>query len=110
MIKLKKGPIRSTSRSLFVLCCRGIAQSFSGSPFNTLGIAVDIGTVSSTSEPVVYALGVVRDPAIRYTNGLVQIEERSSYYWSQFTNIHDVVCRFVGPLLTALFLTFSLGS
>ncbi|KAL5533549.1 hypothetical protein ACEPAG_9 [Sanghuangporus baumii] len=79
-------------------------------PFNTLGIAVDIGSVSSTSEPVAYALGVVRDPAIRYTNDLVQIEERSSYYWSQFTNIHDVIAEVLNHFGDALSGAISLDS
>ncbi|KAL5536145.1 hypothetical protein ACEPAF_4250 [Sanghuangporus sanghuang] len=79
-------------------------------PFNTLGIAVDIGSVSSTSEPVAYALGVVRDPAIRYSNELVQIEERSSYYWSQFTNIHDVIAEVLNHFDDALSGAISLDS
>ena len=61
------------------------------SPFDTLGIAVDVGDVQSQSTPVVFALGVVRDPSIKYININVQEEDRSSYYWSQFSNIHDVV-------------------
>ncbi|EJC98586.1 DUF1793-domain-containing protein [Fomitiporia mediterranea MF3/22] len=59
--------------------------------FDTLAIAVDLGTVSSVTDPVVYALGVVRDPVVQYANRNVQIEKRSSYYWSNFSTIHDVV-------------------
>ncbi|EJC98584.1 DUF1793-domain-containing protein [Fomitiporia mediterranea MF3/22] len=59
--------------------------------FDTLAIAVDLGTVSSVTDPVVYALGVVRDPVVQYANRYVQIEKRSSYYWSNFSNIHDVI-------------------
>ena len=56
-----------------------------------MAIAVDLGSISSTSEPVSYAIGVVRDPVVQYTNSLVQIQELRAYYWSQFSNIHDVV-------------------
>ncbi|KAL5508744.1 hypothetical protein ACEPAG_4723 [Sanghuangporus baumii] len=62
-----------------------------GPPFNILSLSVDLGSVSSTSEPIAFALGVVRDPVIQYTNRLAQIEERSAYYWSQFANIQDVI-------------------
>ncbi|EJC98583.1 uncharacterized protein FOMMEDRAFT_96129 [Fomitiporia mediterranea MF3/22] len=58
--------------------------------YDTMGIAVDLGTVNSISETLVYALGVVRDPVVQYANQKVQIEKRSSYYWSKFTNVHDV--------------------
>ena len=59
--------------------------------FDTLAIGVDLGTVSSVTDPIVYALGVVRDPVVQYANRNVQIEKRSSYYWSNFSSIHDVV-------------------
>ncbi|EJD08023.1 DUF1793-domain-containing protein [Fomitiporia mediterranea MF3/22] len=61
-----------------------------GQPFfDTMAIAVDLGTISSVSDPVVYTLGVVRDPVVQYANRNVQIEKRSSYYWSNFSNIRD---------------------
>ena len=64
------------------------------SPFDTVGIAVDVGTVeaSSSSEPVIFAIGVVRDPVIKFVNSqTLQEEDRSAFCWSEFTNIHDVV-------------------
>ncbi|KAH8111989.1 DUF1793-domain-containing protein [Phellopilus nigrolimitatus] len=60
-------------------------------PYETLGIAVDLGSITTTNEPVVYAVGVVRDPVIRYTNAKVHVETRSAFYWSKFTNIHDAI-------------------
>ena len=56
---------------------------------------MDLGTIQSTSEPIVWAVGVVRDPVVQFTNSSGQIEERSSYYWSNYSNIHDAV--FVFP-------------
>ncbi|KAH8111930.1 DUF1793-domain-containing protein [Phellopilus nigrolimitatus] len=60
-------------------------------PFDTLGIAVNLGNITAATDLVVYAVGVVRDPVIRYTNAKVQIEQRSAYYWSQFSDIQDVI-------------------
>ena len=60
---------------------------------NTLAFTVDMGTVTSeTSDPLVFALGVVRDPAIHYTDGNSVTEARSPYYWSNFSSTQDVVC------------------
>ena len=61
-----------------------------------LGISVDIGTIQPgiESNPVVYTIGVVRDPVIQYTNGNNEPEERRAYYWANFTSINDVVCLF----------------
>ena len=61
-----------------------------------LAISVDIGTIQpgTESNPVVYTIGVVRDPVIQYTNGNNELEERRAYYWANFTSINDVVCSF----------------
>ena len=68
-------------------------------PYSTdegLGISVDIGTIQpgTESNPVIYTIGVVRDPVIQYTNGNNELEERRAYYWANFTSINDVVCLF----------------
>ena len=55
--------------------------------FTSLAIAVDIGSVQSATSPVVYSVGVVRDPVVQYTNE----ESRSPYYRVQYTNVHDLV-------------------
>ena len=66
------------------------------SPFDTLGISVDIGIIQpgTQSDPVVYTIGVVRDPVIQYKNGNNQLEERNAYYWANFSTVDDVV-RFI---------------
>lgn len=61
------------------------------SPFDTFAIALDLGTIQNTTEPIVWAVGVVRDPAIQFTNANGQIEERRAYYWTAYSNIRDVV-------------------
>lgn len=63
-----------------------------GDPFDVLGIMVDVGSVSSTpTDPLVYAVGVVRDPVVQYMNKQVQLETRSSYFWGTYSNVHDLV-------------------
>ena len=61
-----------------------------------LAISVDIGDIQpgTESNPVVYTIGVVRDPVIQYTNGNNKLEELRAYYWANFTSINDVVCFF----------------
>ena len=54
------------------------------------GIEMDFGSVSSTPAPAVWTLGMVRDPAVQYTNN-GQNELRSSYYISAFDSIDDAV-------------------
>lgn len=63
------------------------------SPFDGLAIVLDLGTIQATSAPVVWAVGVVRDPVIQYTNSTGQTEERRAYYWSKYSSIHDAVCQ-----------------
>ena len=65
------------------------------SPTEGLGISVDIGSMESGIglDPVVFTIGLVRDPVVQYTNGNNQLEERNAYYWANFSTI-DVVVRF----------------
>ncbi|CAL1698759.1 unnamed protein product [Somion occarium] len=57
------------------------------------GMAHDLGQVSSTSAPVVWSVGHVRDPAVEY---IVQggFQNRSLYFWSQYLNISDAISAF----------------
>lgn len=60
---------------------------------------VDVGSVSSTTtDPLVYAVGVVRDPVVQYMNHMVQLENRSSFYWGTYSNVHDLVRYILKPL------------
>ena len=63
------------------------------SPTEGLGISVDIGSMEPGIglDPVVFTIGLVRDPVVQYTNGNSQLEERNAYYWANFSTIDDVV-------------------
>ena len=68
-----------------------ISQLTSRSPFDILAIAVNLGSIQSTSEPVVWAVGVIRDPVVQFINSYGQKEARNAYYWSNYLNPRDVV-------------------
>lgn len=77
--------------------------------FVVMGLAVDLGSITSTSSPVVWGLGLVRDPVIQYATGtssprltagrlltttysdFAGSESRSSYFWSKYSSIGSVV-------------------
>ena len=68
--------------SLLLIPCR---------PFDTLAIAIDLGNIQSTLQPVVWAIGVMRDPVVQFVNSKGQQEVRNAYYWSNYLNPRDVV-------------------
>lgn len=55
------------------------------------GLAQDLGTVSGTSQTVVYAIGHVRDPAVQYIVANNGLQLRSMYFWSKFSSVTDLV-------------------
>lgn len=61
------------------------------SDWPVFGISVDLGTITSTSSPIVWGLGLIRDPCIQYETASGNIEQRSSYFWSNFSTDVEVV-------------------
>lgn len=58
--------------------------------FPSFAFSIDLGTISATKSPVVWALGLTRDPAVGYTiNGTIQ--NRSPYWASSFNDASDAV-------------------
>ncbi|CAA7266374.1 unnamed protein product [Cyclocybe aegerita] len=55
-----------------------------------LAIAMDLGSITQTSTPVVWAIGLLRDPVIRYVRD-AGIESRTSYFWTKYQSIGDAV-------------------
>lgn len=63
-----------------------------------LGIAVDLGSITNSAAPTVWSLGIVRDPVIQYINPSTnQAEDRNSYFWSNYSNIEELVRRSLFP-------------
>ncbi len=63
----------------------------STSPWDVWGISVDLGQVTSMTSPVVWAIGVARDPSIQFTKLSGDVQLRSSYYRMNFSTPHDMV-------------------
>lgn len=55
----------------------------------------DLGSITSTTNPVVFSVGHIRDPVIQYIVANAQIQPRSLYFWSQFPSSASVVCALV---------------
>ncbi|KAG6869299.1 hypothetical protein C0993_000052 [Termitomyces sp. T159_Od127] len=62
------------------------------------GLAHDLGKISGPTVPLVFSIGHVRDPVIRYTWPEGRVQPRSLYFWSRFSAISDVVCEKFGFL------------
>ena len=58
--------------------------------------AHDLGTVSGSSAPVVFAVGHVRDPAIEYIVAGGKTQNRSLFFWSKFSTVSAAV-RSISP-------------
>ncbi|KAK7461365.1 hypothetical protein VKT23_008542 [Stygiomarasmius scandens] len=86
-----KGGLLNTSDTNF----RPINQNFI-----VFGISVDLGTITSTSEPVVWGLGLVRDPITTYPSASgSSLNSYRPYFFSdpQFANkqVEDVIDSFL---------------
>ncbi|KAF8885607.1 hypothetical protein BD779DRAFT_664453 [Infundibulicybe gibba] len=57
--------------------------------------SMDFGNITDISTPVVWALGVVRDPAILYGSGDGSTQLRSSFFWTQYSTIGDAISAFI---------------
>lgn len=54
--------------------------------------AHDLGTVEAAqTTPVVYAIGLVRDPAVQYTLAGGVTQARSLYFWSRWSTVIEAV-------------------
>ena len=80
------------SESTYVLVAQRRVDSLSRiSNQPVLGIAVDWGRIQSTSEPAVWALGLVRNPSIQYKTSSGLIESRFPYFLSAYDSVSAAV-------------------
>lgn len=61
------------------------------SPYPVFAISVDLGTIAATTEPLVWTMGMTRDPAVTYTGASGAPQPRSPYWASQFNQPLDAV-------------------
>ncbi|KAI1795669.1 hypothetical protein LXA43DRAFT_991614 [Ganoderma leucocontextum] len=64
--------------------------------FTVFALAVDLGTIKSTSSPVTWSIGYVRDPSITYTTSTGAIQQRRPYYVTQYNDIDNAIDAFTG--------------
>ncbi|KAJ6498035.1 hypothetical protein C8R47DRAFT_1261015 [Mycena vitilis] len=76
---------------------RGISDSWP-----VFGLAKDLGNVGTTSASVLFSIGNVREPAIKYVLAGNAKEERSLYFWSKYSTFNDVISFFLGDYSNAL--------
>ncbi|KAJ3538099.1 hypothetical protein NM688_g6567 [Phlebia brevispora] len=57
--------------------------------FEVFAFAVDLGTISAPSSPLVWAVGVARNPVVSYVGGNGGEQRRSPYWASQFNSLVD---------------------
>ncbi len=53
----------------------------------------DLGTISAATPPVVVSIGHIRDPAVQYIIANGALQNRSLYFWSQFSSVQDAVSK-----------------
>jgi hypothetical protein len=57
--------------------------------------------LNKTSDPIVWSIGFVRDPAIKYitANGF---QDRSLYFWTKYSSVTDLISDFLADFGQAL--------
>lgn len=55
------------------------------------GFAKDLGTVTTATTPVVFSVGLVRDPAVEYIVANNAYQARSLYFWSSYSSVAAAV-------------------
>ncbi|KAK7695932.1 hypothetical protein QCA50_000571 [Cerrena zonata] len=66
------------------------------------GLSRDLGSISSTSSPVVFSIGHVRDPAVQYIVANGALQERSTFFWTKFSSVQDLISSFLPAYSSAL--------
>lgn len=54
-------------------------------------LALDLGNITNMSEPVVWSIGVVRNPVVAYTTGAGKSQVRVPYFLIEYNSISDAV-------------------
>lgn len=73
------------------LLVNSFTNSTRHSDWPVLAFSVDLGTISTMSDPVVSVLGLVRNPSIQVTS---QSESRTPYFFSVSPSMSDMVRKF----------------
>ncbi|KLO15800.1 DUF1793-domain-containing protein [Schizopora paradoxa] len=60
-------------------------------PFDAFAMTLDLGSIRSTTESIMWTIGMLRHPSINFTSASGANQLRSSYYWSNFSSIPDLI-------------------
>lgn len=60
------------------------------SPFDSIAIAADLGIVQSSIDPIVWAVGVIRDPLIQFTDSQGEVQELNAFYRSNISSLPTI--------------------
>ncbi|KAI0705087.1 hypothetical protein C8T65DRAFT_240266 [Cerioporus squamosus] len=66
-----------------------------GQPWYVFAIAVDLGSIQSTSAPVTWAIGYVRDPLVPYTTPSGVTEVRRPYWTTRYPDVSALIDAFL---------------
>ncbi|TBU41779.1 hypothetical protein BD309DRAFT_964560 [Dichomitus squalens] len=69
--------------------------------FTVFAIAIDLGTITSTSDPVTWSVGYVRDPVISYTTATGATQQRRPLWATQYSSVADVIDAFTADFPAA---------
>ncbi|KAJ7853748.1 DUF1793-domain-containing protein [Mycena leptocephala] len=66
------------------------------------GFAHDLGTITSATTPVVFSVGLVRDPAVQYIIAGGALQSRNLYFLSSFPTVDCMIASFLSDFGAAL--------
>ncbi|KAI0712927.1 hypothetical protein C8T65DRAFT_726919 [Cerioporus squamosus] len=72
-----------------------------GQPWYVFAMAVDLGNIQSTTSPVTWAVGYVRDPVVPYTTPSGATEVRRPYWTTRFSDIMALIDAFLADYSAA---------
>ena len=71
------------------------------SAFPVFALAKDLGPITATTDPVVWAIGYTRDPAVQLSSITGSISQRSLYFQANFSDSASVVSSFLSDFQSA---------
>ncbi|KAJ7142411.1 DUF1793-domain-containing protein [Mycena epipterygia] len=66
------------------------------------GLAKDLGSISKNSASVLFSIGHIREPAVKYLVAPNVAQSRSLYFWSRFSTVPSVLSFFLNDYANAL--------
>lgn len=88
-------PSNAVKMGKYVLYQSSLAQASVNvhfcSPYPVFSIARNLGNITETSSPIVWAVGGIRDPSVSYTTSTGKGQQRSPLYVTSYSDMSAVV-------------------